>query len=1228
MKGNRSILLFALSMLLAALFSASITGCMANRQAASGTARSRSDGSLAADSGTSETLSALQTMPNTSETAKKPDYTAVLNLIHSHIGPLYLNDITQSLDANSLKWAAYYNVSHERIDMTWEDGTTLIFLSPADENNSLKKPILTMLSNRFYSKRFEEYYLHQPDADPDAFYYPQTASRLLTKEELENMNQTDLSIARNEMFARHGRAFTEPFLQGIFTAKNWYTPLYDGNQFQYAFFNNWERMNLDAIAAIETARGYRFRTDGDVTRLRGLVNGSWISPGGAGTKKEVVYYSISPHYGGPGNINGYGLVTDSLQQYWASWDGDLVNYDPILYTASLNGKTTQLFVCGESLTHVPMTDVFTFFDGNLKYAGDMPGGSRSAGGVTEIADDGIHIYFPDDAETTYVYSDKGLTPYPAPSVQDTMKEAVQGRIDMPAAYRQFLDGTLAAANGLQKGIPLTSHSEESFFDKGSYTSPRANLAKFYALADTNGDGCSELFFKMEAGPDTDSPTNKILFILGFDGEKLKVYDMFFSFSNNMNFSVFDNGNVDCTQSYEGEQEVVYHYDGHGQPKELIRFVSSPVWLKKTNFELGHYYEKYYLNGDRSNPIELNEYYDYYQVRSQFLSTPVMWQRLPNLQHYRPMKLPYQEEAIKDKLAADSLHGTVNSNYAAVLNLIKTHPGVCALQDITLWLDGYGLKWEAYYNVSQERIDMTWEDGTTLSFLRSAHEDGSMGDSLLVMINGCLDSQLFQKHYLNQPDAKPQSGYFPQSAERLLSDKELWGMNQTDLSIARNEIYARHGLKFEDPFLQGVFSAKSWYKPLYSKAQFEIIKPVLLSIWEKENLKSIRNVEKERGFSLQAYGDMSPLRGLVSGSWITLHGSGTEKTRIDYIFTSWESLKMNEGAYELSLSLNRAAGEELKGHLVCFDRALYTASLDGTAIQFLVSGETLEHIPATDVYTVTNNHLSYAGSIAGSRIAGGVIAVAKNGIYVYGQGSGDSQASLNTAKYSFQDGKVIQISAPIPQKGKMPSEEALAGIAMPNAYRQFLSGGLELSNPFNREFPLSAHAEKGYLSESDYTFPMAGLKRSFSLTDADGDGRSELFYEITAGPKAVMFLLGLDGKHLKVYDVFDSRARSTHFTVYTNGSVDCTQDDNGEQEVILRYDKKGRQKELIRFVSSENWLKDADMSSGHYYEAYYLNGDGKNPIKLNSSEDYNKVRTKYLGENAKEAKWQNLADFST
>lgn len=42
------------------------------------------------------------------------------------------------------------------------------------------------------------------NADPDAFYYPQTASRLLTKEERENMNQTDRSIARNEMFARHG----------------------------------------------------------------------------------------------------------------------------------------------------------------------------------------------------------------------------------------------------------------------------------------------------------------------------------------------------------------------------------------------------------------------------------------------------------------------------------------------------------------------------------------------------------------------------------------------------------------------------------------------------------------------------------------------------------------------------------------------------------------------------------------------------------------------------------------------------------------------------------------------------------------------------------------------------------------------------------------------------------------------------------------------------------------
>ena len=44
------------------------------------------------------------------------------------------------------------------------------------------------------------------------------------------MSTYDLWIARNEIFARHGRMFKDPDLQAYFNSKSWYTPIYTPEQ--------------------------------------------------------------------------------------------------------------------------------------------------------------------------------------------------------------------------------------------------------------------------------------------------------------------------------------------------------------------------------------------------------------------------------------------------------------------------------------------------------------------------------------------------------------------------------------------------------------------------------------------------------------------------------------------------------------------------------------------------------------------------------------------------------------------------------------------------------------------------------------------------------------------------------------------------------------------------------------------------------------------------------------
>lgn len=51
---------------------------------------------------------------------------------------------------------------------------------------------------------------------------------------------------------------------------------------------------------------------------------------------------------------------------------------------------------------------------------------------------------------------------------------------------------------------------------------------------------------------------------------------------------------------------------------------------------------------------------------------------------------------------------------------------------------------------------------------------------------------------------------PNSGTKLLTNDDIKGMSKYDLALARNEIYARHGRKFQTAEYSNYFSGKSWY----------------------------------------------------------------------------------------------------------------------------------------------------------------------------------------------------------------------------------------------------------------------------------------------------------------------------------------------------------------------------------------------------------------------------------
>ena len=80
---------------------------------------------------------------------------------------------------------------------------------------------------------------------------------------------------------------------------------------------------------------------------------------------------------------------------------------------------------------------------------------------------------------------------------------------------------------------------------------------------------------------------------------------------------------------------------------------------------------------------------------------------------------------------------------------------------------------------------------------------------------------------------------PESNSRYLTDADVSGLTLQQLNYAKNEIYARHGRKFDSPELQKYFGSKSWYNGTINASDF---KETVFNEYEKKNAEFLRQKE--------------------------------------------------------------------------------------------------------------------------------------------------------------------------------------------------------------------------------------------------------------------------------------------------------------------------------------------------------------------------------------------------
>lgn len=100
-------------------------------------------------------------------------------------------------------------------------------------------------------------------------------------------------------------------------------------------------------------------------------------------------------------------------------------------------------------------------------------------------------------------------------------------------------------------------------------------------------------------------------------------------------------------------------------------------------------------------------------------------------------------------------------------------------------------------------------------------------------------------YISRGELPVSTDYIlPYSDIEYISESELVGMDKRTSELALNEIYARHGRKFNDSSIQSYFNEKSWYDGFIEPKDFS---DSVFNKYETKNIATIDSYMKKKGY---------------------------------------------------------------------------------------------------------------------------------------------------------------------------------------------------------------------------------------------------------------------------------------------------------------------------------------------------------------------------------------------
>lgn len=134
---------------------------------------------------------------------------------------------------------------------TWGDLYAYYFMFEYPNSSVLQTSAYEDLASAFLSRVSCNNALTQTVS---GYILPQSAERRLTEADLEGLSHQELCLARNEIYARHGRCFRNKDIAAYFAGKDWYVPSIDASVFdanQDSYLSEDERYNATFMLEYE-----------------------------------------------------------------------------------------------------------------------------------------------------------------------------------------------------------------------------------------------------------------------------------------------------------------------------------------------------------------------------------------------------------------------------------------------------------------------------------------------------------------------------------------------------------------------------------------------------------------------------------------------------------------------------------------------------------------------------------------------------------------------------------------------------------------------------------------------------------------------------------------------------------------------------------------------------------------------------------------------------------------